>query len=99
MEKQKKASTFLAGRAVLILLVLVAVLLNTGAFLLPSHVGRLDMTRSGTYTLSDQVKEFLSGLERDVTVYVLDADGSDKKLDLSITSERAFLISLFANIA
>lgn len=81
MKQQRKSSAFLAGKAVLILLVLAAVLLHTGAFLLPSYVGRLDLSGTETYTLSDQVKEFLANLERDVTVYVLDADGSDKKLE------------------
>ena len=81
MKMQEKRSSFLMGRTALILLVLLAVLLNTGVFLLPSRIGRLDTSRDGTYTLSDQIKRFLNGMEREVTVYVLDADGSDMKLE------------------
>ncbi len=59
-----------------------AALALVGVALLPSRMSRVDITREKNYTVSQQTKDFLSSLERDVTVYVLDADRTDRRFEL-----------------
>ena len=64
--------------AVIVSIVIAAVvLLNVGLQFLPDTVKKFDITSSDSYTLSDATKEYLSSVDEEVTIYVLDADGSD----------------------
>lgn len=62
-------------------LVALTVIINAVAYLLPKNITRHDMTSAGSYTLSESTRAYLRSLETDVTLYVLDADGSDKKYE------------------
>lgn len=67
----------------LIAIALTAILLLAsiaGAFL-PRKYTSLDMTAGRIYTLSDTTKQFLAELDEDVTIYVIDADTTQKKFE------------------
>lgn len=59
-----------------------AILGGFGIFLLPKRLTRGDISLLGSYTLSKETKQFLSELERDVTVWVLNPDNSDRRFEL-----------------
>lgn len=56
-------------------------LLNGAALLIPAGAVRLDLTKEKVYTLSKENRELLRGLDRDVTLTVINADRSDRKLE------------------
>ncbi len=58
-----------------------ALLLNAGALLIPAGAVRLDLTEEKTYTLSVENRNLLRGLNRDVTLTVINADRSDRHLE------------------
>lgn len=70
---KRKAGT----RALLLTAALLALLLvlNLVISLLPRHMTHFDTTEDGRYTLSETTRQFLSGLQTDVTVYVVCKDG------------------------
>jgi len=49
---------------------------------LPHRVGRVDLTSERNYTLSRETKDFLSGLDSEVTIYVLDPDRTDRRFEM-----------------
>ncbi len=59
-----------------------AIIALCGMALLPSRVGRLDLTSAKSYTLSRETKDFLSALESEVTVFVIDPDRSDRRFEM-----------------
>ncbi|MBQ7384710.1 MAG: Gldg family protein [Clostridia bacterium] len=63
-------------------IVVAVVALNIGAAFIPEKYTLADMTASKLYTVSDQTKEFVSALEEDVTVSILDADGTNKQFEI-----------------
>ena len=67
-----------------ILLVLAAIVLNTVLWLLPRSLTQKDMTSVELYTLSEDVDAFLQTLDREITLYLIDAGGNDQKLEYFI---------------
>lgn len=59
---------------------LVAVALNAVTALLPTTLRWIDVSHSGIYSTSDTTDKLLDGLDEEVTVYLLDSDGSERKL-------------------
>ena len=53
-----------------------------GMALLPHRVGRIDLTKERSYTLSAETKAFLGSLESDVTIYVLNPDRTDRRFEM-----------------
>ncbi|MBO5415850.1 MAG: Gldg family protein [Clostridia bacterium] len=64
-------------------LVLAVIALNIGAAFIPEHT-LADMTSSGFYTISDETKKFVSSLEEDVTISIINADGSNAQFETFI---------------
>lgn len=60
----------------------VLVLLNLVAAALPAQFTEFDLTNSGMFTLSEQTKDLLTSLDRDVTAYYFGAAGAE---DANIT--------------
>ena len=63
--------------AAVALVVAVAVVVNLLVNALPASVTQWDMTSSNLYTLSQETKETLEGLEEDVTVYWVVQSGKE----------------------
>ncbi len=53
-----------------------------GTAFLPHRFSRLDVTSEKSYTLSNETKHFLAGLEEEVTVYVIDPDRTDRRFEI-----------------
>lgn len=84
----KKTLSFGAYSTGLIAMVLaVAVVANLAVNRLPSEYTKLDVTAGGLYSLTDETKEYLKGLEQDVTIYVL-ASSSDMDSTLDKTLQQ-----------
>jgi hypothetical protein len=79
----KKATASKAPNLAIIIAAAVAavILLNAVVCFIPDGIRRLDITSSDSYTLSDSTEKYLSELDEKVTLYVLDADGSDVKFE------------------
>ena len=84
MEQNKKrggAARRSGGLLTVILLVVAVMVLNTGVFLIPNRVARVDLTEEEVFTVSEKTEQFLRELSGEVTVYVLDADGSNQRFE------------------
>ncbi len=63
--------------AVCLAAVVIVVLLNVLLAQIPANVARADVTQEGLFTLSDQTRQIVSGLNEDVTVYLVAETGSE----------------------
>jgi len=81
--RNKAMASSRSGKIKIIISVAVAVLLllNVGLWFIPERFKKIDITANDAYTLSDGTKTFLSGLDEKITLYVLDADGSDTRYE------------------
>lgn len=70
-------------KSVIVISVMIAltVLLNVGLQFLPEAIKAFDITDNKSYTLSDTSKDYFSSLDEKVTLYVLDANGTDIKYE------------------
>ena len=84
----KKTAVSKRSNLPVIISVIVAgvILLNVGLNFLPDSVRRFDITTSDSYTLSNETKEYLSSLDEKVTLYVVEANGSDIKFEYFLRS-------------
>ena len=76
--KNKKDLTTKAVAASLVILML---FVSIGMSLLPVSYAEFDMTEQGRYAVSSEAKKFLRGVDEDITVYVLDPDGTNPQLE------------------
>lgn len=76
--KNKKISTTSVIAALLVVLML---FVSIGMSLLPVAYTEFDATESGKYRVSATTKRFLRGIDDEVTIYVLSADGSNPQLE------------------
>lgn len=76
--KNKKDLTTKAVAASLVILML---FVSIGMSLLPVSYAEFDMTEQGRYAVSPEAKKFLRGVHEDITVYVLDPDGTNPQLE------------------
>lgn len=69
--------------SVVVVIILVAALLatNCAAIFVPKLYTELDMSSSGIYDISDETKELLSKIDKKVDIYIVNADGSNMKLE------------------
>lgn len=75
-----KSRTFRVGGysvAAAAVVIAIAVALNLLVAQLPSTATQLDLTSTDLYTLSDQTKEIVSGMDRDTTVYWVVTSGNE----------------------
>ena len=63
------------------LAVLLTILLNLGLMLIPTKAAWLDVSEHKIYTLSNETKEYLSSIDEPITLYLLNADGSETSLE------------------
>ena len=86
------------NRYALISMILAAVLALTAIAIafLPKKYTSVDVTSDKLYEISDTTKRFVSKLDEDVTIYVLDSNMSDKKFEdyLAVYSELSDRITL-----
>ena len=68
-------------KVIIAVLIAAVVLLNIAVGLIPDRYRRIDLTSSDSYTLSDETVGYLRGLDEKVTLYVIDADGSNLKYE------------------
>ncbi len=82
-ENKKMPASSKGQNIKLIIAVLIAavVLLNIAVGLIPERYRQVDLTSADSYTLSDGTVKYLRGLDEKVTLYVIDADGSNLKYE------------------
>lgn len=88
-EKKNTARKGFLLSAFSLILALLLILINIALLFVPSRILDMDITASKRtaskrYTLSEDTKKLISELEEDITLYVLNADGSDKGLEAFI---------------
>ncbi len=69
-------------RIAVLLTVFALILVSIGIYLIPGRSAILDLSATKNYSLTPEIRSFLRKMEGDVTVYVLNPDGSDRKLTL-----------------
>ncbi len=67
--------------AVIIILVVALLALNCAAIFVPKLYTELDMSSSKIYNVSEESKELLSRVEKNVNICIFNADGSNLKLE------------------
>ena len=74
--------------ALLAIIVTVAIVMTSVLFaFLPRRYVAIDMTADKMYGVSEPTKLFLSRLDEDVTIYVLNADNSEKEFEEYISHQ------------
>ena len=73
-DARKKLTAVVAAVAV------VALALNIATALLPVTIRWIDVSSSGLYTTGKVTEELIDQLDEEITVYLLDSDGSEQKL-------------------
>ena len=68
-------------RRIVAILCVCAIVINGISFLLPAGTAALDMTVGKRYTVEERNRELLKSLDREVTLTVMNADGSDRALE------------------
>ena len=86
----KAGRTAFGTRAVILTLIVLAALIavNLLVSLLPANVKNIDLTSSGTYTISDAAARAAKKIDEDVTVYYIRESSSEKNLQLETFLER-----------
>lgn len=72
----KKMSLGIYSSSLVIIAVVISVVMNLVAESIPTDIASIDLTSQKLYTLTDETKEFLSTLENEVDIYVLQAEES-----------------------
>lgn len=62
-------------------LLVIALCLNAGAWLIPGRYRTYDATSTKLYTLADSTKDFLSAIDEDVTLYLVKETGDDQRFE------------------
>ncbi len=75
---KKRVVRNVAGAVILITLIIG---LNIGAAYLPLNISQIDVTQDKWYTITDETKDMLKGLEEEVTIYVI---GSEETVDETV---------------
>ena len=63
------------------LAVLLTILFNVALLLIPAKVTWLDASEHKMYTLSEETKKYLTSIDEPITLYLLNADGSEVSLE------------------
>lgn len=79
--KRTENKTDLRLRLCAVLLLLAVLVFQLGMYLIPSVYATADLTKNDNYTLTSSSREFLRGIDRRVTICLLDPDGSDARLE------------------
>ncbi len=90
-KKKRKEPYALPSKSVLsVALVIIFLAINVSPAFLPSSLIKYDITDNKMYSISERSKQYLGELEEDVTVYVVNADGTNAQAEyiLELMSER-----------
>lgn len=80
-----------ANRRVISLVMAGAVLFaNICVLVTPAKLAKIDITPERTYTLSEETKEFLDSLDKDVTLYIIDLEESEYRVKLFLDRMAAY---------
>ena len=76
--------TLLKKAAVTLSLVMIAAVLaaNIGVMITPKKFSKIDVTAEKTYTVSKETQDFLSALDKDVTIYAINFEDSEYRIKL-----------------
>ena len=79
MNSENRRRLRLGGYSALLILIAIAaaVVINILVGKIPTNYTNLDLTSASLYSLSDQTKEIVSGLDEDVTVYLIAETGAE----------------------
>ncbi|MBE6549969.1 MAG: hypothetical protein E7670_06030 [Ruminococcaceae bacterium] len=86
---QKKASVTLS-----LVMAFAIIFANVCVMLTPERLGRIDITSQRTYTLSEETKDFLASLDKDVTVYAVNFEDSEYRIKLFLDRMASYSDSL-----
>ncbi|MGN0363993.1 MAG: Gldg family protein [Bilifractor sp.] len=76
--------------AMIVVVLAITVIVNLAAAKLPDSLQNIDVTSNRLYSLTDDTKNLVSGLDQDVTIYVLDKESSsDETLNKTLKSYEA----------
>lgn len=81
-DSKKPAVLRAASAGLSLLLIFAAVFANLGVIITPDRFAMIDVTKTRSYTLTSQNKEFLSKLDSDVTVYAVNYDSEEYRIQL-----------------
>lgn len=81
-EYYKKTAMKKAAATLSLVTVLAVIFANVGVMLTPAKLGNIDITSQRTYTLSAETKDFLSSLDKDVTLYAVNFEDSEYRIKL-----------------
>lgn len=79
--KAGEKKRLITGVAGVVLFFAVMIGLNIGANYLPLNISQIDVTQDKWYTITDETKDMLKGLEEEVTIYVI---GSEETVDETV---------------
>lgn len=80
MKQQFKGKQFKQGSyssVLIVIIIAIIVVVNMAASQIPAGYAQIDVTDNKMYSIGDQTKELLSGLDKDVEIYYICQDGSE----------------------
>ena len=80
-KKSTEAKRFSLSAALAIILCVCTIAVNGLATLIPTRFSSVDLTDQKILSISKATKEYIGSLDDDVTIYVLDADSSNKTFE------------------
>lgn len=83
---QKRIRTGVFRTGLILLALVLTAAANFGIRQLPKQLSRMDVTYNNLYTLSDETRSFVRGIDRDISIYVLSGQ-SDKDETVDKTLE------------
>lgn len=78
--KKNRAKVNKKAQMISFVLALVVLFANVSLFAVPDRIAQVDVTKYGTYQISNVTKDYLASMDNDITVYLLNPNGSDEKL-------------------
>ncbi len=81
-EDHKKTALRKASLTLSLVMLAAVLFANIGVMVTPDRLAKIDITKEKTYTLSDETKDFLDSLEKDVTVYAINFEDSEYRIRL-----------------
>ncbi len=74
-KKAARRRTAILGTTLIVIFLLIALLVS----LIPSSIGKLDLTSNKMYTLGDISRDIASSVSKDVTIYLISPEGSENE--------------------
>lgn len=82
----KKIATGMFSVGFIVVACVISVVVNLVVNQMPETIASIDCSSNQIYSITDETKEFLSGLENDITIYVLNSEASkDETIDETLS--------------